>query len=197
MFSNKKVVVFDFDGTLTRKDTLFEFIKYSCGTLSLLWGILLCSPIVIATLIGLYPRGKAKERLFSHFFKGCDYGRFAMLGKQFVEVVRKMERKDIVSVLENHIESKDIVYIISASIEEWILPWSNSIGKIKVLSTKIEIDHNGFLTGRFLTKNCSGYEKINRLLKVEPDRDNYLLYAYGNGRGDKEMIDFADYGCWV
>lgn len=33
MAENKRTVaVFDFDGTLTTKDTLLEFIKFSCGT---------------------------------------------------------------------------------------------------------------------------------------------------------------------
>ena len=27
----RKVVVFDFDGTLTTKDSYLEFVKYACG----------------------------------------------------------------------------------------------------------------------------------------------------------------------
>ena len=61
----------------------------------------------------------------------------------------------------------------------------------------MEEDGNGNLTGRFLSKNCYGPEKVNRLLRVKPERDAYVLYAYGDSRGDKEMIEFADKGQYI
>jgi phosphoserine phosphatase len=50
----------------------------------------------------------------------------------------------------------------------------------------------GRLTGRFLTKNCYGQEKVRRVTQVLPKRDNYILVAYGDSRGDKELLDYAD-----
>jgi phosphoserine phosphatase len=35
------------------------------------------------------------------------------------------------------------------------------------------------------------------LLAVLPDRKSYYLYAYGDSKGDKEMICFADEGLLV
>ena len=89
------------------------------------------------------------------------------------------------------------VYVISASIEEWIKPWCQKYGVQNVLGTKIEIDLSGKLTGNFSSKNCYGQEKVNRLLEKEPDRTNYILYAYGDSAGDKEIIEFADYGYYI
>ena len=60
------------------------------------------------------------------------------------------------------------------------------------MATEIEVDGNGLLTGRFKTANCSGQEKVNRLLEIEPHREDYYLYAYGNSTGDKEMLEMAD-----
>ena len=73
----------------------------------------------------------------------------------------------------------------------------SKIGIIDILATRIEVDSNGLLTGRFLSKNCYGQEKVNRLLEVEPNRDEYTLHAYGDSRGDKEMLAFADEGVMV
>ena len=78
--------------------------------------------------------------------------------------------------------------IISASIDNWVQPFFPSV---KVLGTQVEVK-DGCLTGRFLTKNCYGQEKVNRLLAVCPDRETYHLTAYGDSRGDKELLAFAD-----
>ncbi|MDR2690839.1 MAG: hypothetical protein LBB73_00825, partial [Dysgonamonadaceae bacterium] len=50
----------------------------------------------------------------------------------------------------------------------------------------------GLLTGYFSTKNCYGREKVIRLLEKEPDRNTYTLFVYGDSRGDKELMIFAD-----
>jgi phosphoserine phosphatase len=62
---------------------------------------------------------------------------------------------------------------------------------VKVVGTQIEVK-DGRLTGRFLTKNCYGQEKVNRLLSLYPHRQDYCLVAYGDSRGDKELLSFAD-----
>jgi len=62
---------------------------------------------------------------------------------------------------------------------------------VKVLGTQIEVI-DGRLTGRFLTPNCYGQEKVRRILTLHPDRSAYHLTAYGDSRGDREMLAFAD-----
>ena len=78
--------------------------------------------------------------------------------------------------------------IVSASIDNWVQPFFTDV---KVLGTQIEVI-DGKLTGRFLTKNCYGQEKVNRILTLFPDRKDYHLTAFGDSRGDKEMLAFAD-----
>ena len=85
--------------------------------------------------------------------------------------------------------------MVSASVEEWVAPWCLNLGVDKVLTTKVEVKE-GRLTGRLLSKNCYGQEKVNRLLEVEPERNSYILHAYGDSRGDKEMLAFADFPVW-
>jgi HAD superfamily hydrolase (TIGR01490 family) len=193
----RRIAVFDFDGTLTTKDSLLEFIKFSCGKTSLYWGLLLYSPILVLMKMHLCPNWKAKEIFFSHFFKGILYNRFREWGKSFADEVEKFSNKGTVALLARHVGQGDRVYVISASIEEWVRPWCERKGDVSVLGTKVEIDEGGRLTGRFSTRNCYGKEKVSRLLAVEPNRDDYFLYAYGDSRGDKEMIEFADYGRFV
>ena len=47
MMKKEKIYCFDFDGTLTKKDTLIEFIKFSMGKTRFLMGFLLSIPILV------------------------------------------------------------------------------------------------------------------------------------------------------
>ena len=193
----RTIAVFDFDGTLTRRDTLLEFIRYACGLKRFFCGFMLYAPILLMMKVKLYPNWKAKQKIFSHFFKGMDYSEFLKLGADFSDVVESFRRNDTIGLLEKHVREGHTVYVVSASIDEWVRPWCCRLGVTGVLSTKIEVDSRGCITGRFLTKNCYGQEKVNRLLEAEPHRDEYFLYAYGDSRGDKEMLEFADEGKYV
>ena len=190
----RKVAVFDFDGTLTTKDTLLEFIKFSCGTWRFYIGFLLYSPILILMKLHLYPNWKAKQMIFSYFFMGMDYKRFQEMGRQFSNTIETFRREEIIDKLKAHIQDGDTVYVISASIDDWVRPWCKQFGIADVLGTKIEVSSQGLITGQFQTKNCYGQEKVNRLLYKEPLRNEYCLYAYGDSRGDKEIILFSDEG---
>ena len=78
--------------------------------------------------------------------------------------------------------------IVSASIDNWVQPF---FAQVKVLGTQIEVV-NGKLTGQFLSKNCYGQEKVNRILTLYPNRQDYHLTAFGDSRGDKELLAWAD-----
>lgn len=195
MKEEKRVVVaFDFDGTLTTKDTLLEFIKFSCGVKTFWIGFLLFSPLMVLMKLHLYPNWRCKQQFFSWFFCGMDYNQFKKYGEQFASEIQCVRKESTIEVLNNHLKEDACVYVVSASIDEWVRPFCFSLGVKDVLGTKVEVDSFGILTGRFLTKNCYGQEKVNRLLEVEPNRSDYYLYAYGDSLGDKEMLAFADKG---
>lgn len=123
------------------------------------------------------------------------YDEFCKHGDSFVEHIKKIERPQIINKLEKHIAAGHEVYIVSASIPEWIIPWAkiHNIKSNHVLGTEIEKNQNGIITGRFLTPNCNGKEKAQRIKKAIQYIDNYITYAYGNSSEDKPMMDLAVY----
>ena len=186
------IAAFDFDGTLTTKDSFPAFIRFATGTPRCVAGFLLYSPLLVLMKLRLYPGDKAKEQVFSHFFKGWEYQRFQALGQAFVDQVETFRNEPVIKRLQEHIAQGDTTYIVSASIREWIEPWGLKMGVDAVLATEVEVDADGRLTGRFKTRNCNGDEKVNRLLQVEPQRDSYTLVAYGDSRGDEPLLALAD-----
>ena len=184
----KKIYAYDFDGTLTTRDTLLEFISYACGTVRFLWGFLLYSPLLVLMKLRLYSNGKAKQKVYAHFFRGMTIGAFDTLCQDFARTHRHLLRPEVVSLLERALSEGSEVLIVSASIDNWVQPF---FPKVKVLGTQIEVI-DGRLTGRFLTPNCYGQAKVRRILALHPDRPSYHLTAYGDSRGDREMLAWAD-----
>lgn len=189
-----RIAVFDFDGTITRKDTLIEFIRFAKGSLSLYWGLLLQLPWLILMKLHICDNGRTKERVFSWFFKGTSLEQFNHAGQQFCDSQKdKLIYTHAVQTILQHKQQGDKVVILSASIENWVRPFASALQADDLLSTQAEVQ-NGILTGRFATKNCYGQEKVNRLkqwLRANTITDGYVI-AYGDSRGDKELLELAN-----
>ena len=183
------IVAFDFDGTLTTRDTLLEFIRYAHGTKAMVLGFLRYAPLLVLMKLRLYPNYKAKQRVFSYFFRSMPLSHFDTLCRRFAADSRHLLRPQGVRTLEEAQANGAEVLIVSASIDNWVQPFFPSV---RVLGTQVETDADGLLTGRFLSKNCYGQEKVNRILALYPHRTDYHLTAYGDSRGDRELLAFAD-----
>ena len=191
----KRVFAFDFDGTLTTRDTLIAFIHYACGTPRFLLGFLLHAPLLVLMKLRLYSNGKTKQRLFTWFFQGMSIETFDALCQSFALSHRHLLRPDTVRLLQQALSEGAEVIVVSASIDNWVQPFFSTFhlppSTFHVLCTQIEVI-DGRLTGRFLTPNCYGQEKVRRILALHPDRSTYHLTAYGDSRGDRELLAFAD-----
>ena len=184
----KKIYAFDFDGTLTTKDTLIEFIRYAKGSMDLGLGFLRYAHLLVLMKLGLYPNYKAKQKVFAYFFKDTTLDDFNALCKEFAASSKHLLRPNAIEAIDQATKEGSEVLIVSASIDNWVQPF---FPQVKVLGTQIEVI-DGKLTGRFMTKNCYGQEKVNRILTLFPDRKDYHLTAFGDSRGDREMLAFAD-----
>jgi phosphatidylglycerophosphatase C len=186
------IAAFDFDGTIIKHDSLFVFIKFAVSTGRIILSALKNLPYLVLFKLKLYPNYKAKEKLFTSLFKGVTLDAFNKLCHDFVPKIDSMVKPEAMDKIHWHQQEGHQVIIISASVENWIQPWASQVGIDTILATKIEVK-DGKLTGKFLSKNCHGPEKVNRILEHFPGRENYELYAYGDSNGDKEMLLLANH----
>ena len=174
-----QIHAFDFDGTLTRRDTLLEFIRFAKGNKAFLLCFLRFSPLLVLMKMGLYPNWKAKQRVFSYCFKGMSVDGFNALCRRFAKEKAGLMRPKGVSKIREVLAGGGKVVVISASIDNWVEPFFDGMGGVYVLGTMVD-EREGVLTGRFLTKNCYGEEKVNRLLQLFPERTQYRLTAHNS-----------------
>ncbi len=196
---NKIVAAFDFDGTLTRKDTFVQFAMHSVGLRRFLAACALCSLRLVLWKLHLCKGGDVKERIFRRLYKGMPVNRFREFCASFVPLIESATNEDIVERLNWHIHCGHTVCIVSASVPEWIVPWAEKHGVLRenVIGTDIGIDDEGCLTGNFVSLNCTGEEKVKRLREVVDGLDKAILYAYGNSSGDRPLLNISDYPTYI
>lgn len=184
----KTLALFDFDGTITTKDTFLEFIKYYKGVFNFYLGFFLLSPLAILYFLGIIPNWKFKVIVLKYFFKDEDASLFDSKCEDFCkEIVPNLIRPEALKEIANQKKIGDL-YIVSAS-ADWIKPWCKT-QNIPCICTVLERDHHK-ITGDLDGKNCYGVEKTTRIKKEVNLSDYTEIIAYGDSAGDKEMFEIA------
>lgn len=185
------LALFDFDGTITTKDSLVDIIKYAVGNLNYYKGLLILSPMLLSYKFKIIPNNIAKERLIAHFFKGWDINRFQLIADKYsIEEIDKIIRPKALEKIRRHQKDGHKIVIVSASMEDWLKGWCD-MNNLELVATKLEFRDNK-LTGNFATANCYGIEKVNRIKEKYQLDDYETIYAYGDSKGDREMLNLAD-----
>lgn len=188
---NRTLALFDFDGTITHKDSMFAFIRFVKGRSRFFWGMVRLFPLLLANRLGLIPNDKAKEKMLAYFFKGMNYGEFKRYGEKFCEEkLPQLLKTAAIDKINWHRSKHHRIIVVSASIEEWIRPWTDAMG-IELICTEMEVIDNR-LTGRFSTPNCNGPEKLKRIKQHLDLNDYTMIYAYGDTKGDEAMLSIAN-----
>jgi phosphatidylglycerophosphatase C len=186
---------FDFDGTLTRRDTLLPFLRQVMGTPRLIRVLAMESPWLAAYAVGLLPNDQAKVRLLRRTIGGMtkeildeQAGNFAR------QVLPRLVRPAMLQRLRQHQKLGHQCVLVTASLTLYIKPWAQKVGFAEVIGSELEFDESGCVTGMLIGGNCYGREKERRLRNILPC--DAQLYAYGDSRGDREMLAMADRG-WL
>lgn len=186
----KKLVLFDFDGTITTKDSLLEFLLFYKGTFRFLWGMVVLSPIIISYLLKLIPNWKGKQMVLKYFLSGESLDVFNARCRTFAEQkLPNLIRPGALQAIAEYIKEGAVVAVVSASAENWVGPWCEKNGLICV-ATQLEVEH-GTVTGNLCGPNCYGPEKVKRIKKQFLLSDFDRIIAYGDSSGDREMFALA------
>jgi phosphatidylglycerophosphatase C len=192
----KTLVLFDFDGTITTKETFLEFIKFTRGKFKYYLGFIVYLPLLIAYRMGVISMGKLKEKLLSFHFKGEEKERLFLSGKSFIEhlYAKQIIKQGFVDLINKYRREGADIAVVSASPEIWIMPFCERYGMVCVC-TKMEFK-SGYFTGKFTSPDCSYSEKKTRILASFNLSYYSNIIAYGDSEGDREMMDLANEKNW-
>ena len=186
-----KLALFDFDGTISDDDSFRGFIIYYCGYGKFILGSLLLSPIYLLYNLGIIKNNFMKESAISFYFRNENIADLWNKGKQYGNnIIDRMIRDKAKEKIKWHQSKGDKIIVVSASANIWLESWCKK-NNIELIATELEtID--GRVTGKLINGNCFGNEKVVRVKKLVNINDYEEIYAYGDSRGDRELLDFAD-----
>lgn len=186
----KTVAAFDFDGTISKRDTLIPFALYVHGFWRWLLGLIRLFPYGLLFLFRGMDRKELKEKTLTEFFQGMNIDDEA---NNFAELILpKLLKEKALKTIEWHKEQGHTLVLVSASPENYLIPWALKTGFTHILASKLETSE-GKITGKLIGENCRGKEKVRRLKEIFGPEKSYELWAYGDSAGDAELLAFADH----
>ncbi|MCZ6593851.1 MAG: HAD family hydrolase [Bacteroidetes bacterium] len=182
----KQLFLYDFDGTITNKDTLFDFLKFSTANSNYYGGLLLFLPLFVLARGGIIGKDNVKQRFISFFLKGKTRVELSTLSTAYLQrVLGKgiLRRSALSSISEN--KKQGAIYIVSASLDIWLKAISEHL-EVGLICTKANYKNDVF-DGKFSTPNCNRDEKPKRVAR-ELLLDTYGQISYfGDSKGDFAM----------
>jgi phosphatidylglycerophosphatase C len=186
----KEIAFFDFDGTITTKDTLLEFIKFSRGRFRFYIGFLINAPYLIAYKLKIISNHSAKEKVLRFFFTNTSIEDFKKYCNDFSKnVLPNLIRPKAIEEIKRLQQNNIIVVVVSASPENWIEEWANK-NQLQLIASRLDVKE-GKLTGKISGKNCHGDEKVSRICEVFNLAEYNVVAAYGDSKGDRPMLRLA------
>ena len=191
------IAAFDFDGTLTRRDTLLPFLARGLGWPRFLLALLQCSPWLAGYAVRLVRNDAAKARLL----------RATLSGRTLAELdgwTNRWLAEDFAGQLQDwtmarlawHRQAGHCCVLVSASPDIYLRRVASQLGFDGLICTEMEVQ-GARLTGRMHTPNCHGEQKVLRLQAWLSARfggesaQAMRLYAYGDTAGDKPLLRLA------
>jgi phosphatidylglycerophosphatase C len=185
------LVAFDFDGTLTVRDSFNAFLKWRAGPRRWTSGVIRLTPSLIAYVFNRN-RGKLKAAAVREFLKGVSQEKLEADARTFAELhAPSLFRPDALAVWRRWRAKGAKLVIVTASPDITVAPFARGLGADLLIGTRLAFDANDRAIGVLKGPNCRAKEKVVRLQEIFGE-DVRLTAAYGDTSGDTEMLAIAD-----
>jgi phosphatidylglycerophosphatase C len=185
------LVAFDFDGTLTVRDSFVAFLAWRAGPVRWLLGLVKLTPAIVAYAFHR-DRGRVKGLFVREFLGGQSVEAVESSAKQFAQDhAQGLFRPDAVATWRRWRKAGAKIVIVTASPEIIVAPFARGLGADMLIGSRLLVDGNGKIRGPLDGANCRAAEKVTRLREIF-GADVHLTAAYGDTGGDHDMLQIAD-----
>jgi phosphatidylglycerophosphatase C len=189
--ARRDVAAFDFDGTLTIKDSFTAFLAWRTAPLRRLTGFARLAPAALAYLVHR-DRGRLKAAAVREFLRGVPRAQLEAEARAFADAAgRRLLRPDALRKWEDWRRNGATLAIVTASPTLVVQPFAQALSADVLIGTELAFDGQDRVVGSFVGENCRGQQKADRL-RDRFGADLRLAAAYGDTSGDREMLELAD-----
>lgn len=184
------LALFDFDGTITTRETMADFMYRAVPPWRQAWGRWLLAPCVAAYKLGALSGIAVRRAVVRVGFTGVPVAHVQDHGESFAaDALAPLLRPEAMARIRWHQDQGDTVAVVSGGLDVYLAPWCRAQGVALVCST---LEHrHGRLTGRYLGAQCVGEEKARRV-RTRYELSRYeRVYAYGDTHEDLALLDMA------
>lgn len=184
------LALFDFDGTITTREMLPDFLYYSVPKSRLMVGKILLAPLLAGYRIGWVSGSVLRRAIVWLGYARAPFDAYARKGRTFAdEMLPGVLRPEVMQRIRWHQSQGDQVVVVSGAFDIYLTHWCRQHGLDLICSS---LEHrDGFLTGRYLGPQCVRSEKARRV-RERYDLTRYAeIYAYGDTVEDEDLLAIA------
>src|SRR5262245_24723571 len=183
----RPIVAFDFDGTLTVRDSFTGFLAWRASGPRYAAGLARLVPAAVRYLRDR-DRGRLKAAAAREFLCGLTEAEVAAQAQAFARATSaRLLRTDALETWRRWGVEGALRVIVTASPELTVAPFARDLGADALIGMRLALDGEGRITGAFRGENCRGPEKVVRLREAFGPSLR-LAAAYGDTSGDREML---------
>jgi phosphatidylglycerophosphatase C len=194
---SRVVAAFDFDGTVTDRDTLVPFLVLAFGRARVAAAFAALAFTGLGYLLRLITIDEFKQRVLRRLVADAPAQGLRALGRTHARAVERWLRPAALHRIAWHRKRGHELVLVSSTLDLYLTPVGVALGFDQVLCTRLQVrqDAAGIrrFTGRLEGSDCTGAEKVHRLTAWLGDRDGVELHAYGDSAGDRELLAAADH----
>src|SRR4029078_9194086 len=153
------IAIFDLDGTITYRDTLFPLVLRQLARRP--WNLLRLFFVAPAALRYLFDhdRGALKQSLLRSTLRGMARSELAAASTEFVrDTIEHRCCRDALAAIRRHREAGHHLVLMSASVDFYVPEFGRQLGFDRVISTAVSWKED-CLDGTLLSANRRGEEK--------------------------------------
>jgi phosphatidylglycerophosphatase C len=191
------MAIFDLDGTITHRDTLFPLVLRQLSRRP--WQLLRLVKLLPAVVRFTFDRdrGALKQTLLRATLRGVSRAELAATSTDFVrDTLKRGCFQDALQTLRRHREQGHYLVLMSASVDFYVPEFGRQLGFDQVICTGVAWNGD-LLDGTLTTPNRRGEEKAHCLRTLVSERDDTHIFAYGNSGSDLPHLTLTRHGLLV
>ena len=191
----RDLALFDFDGTITTRETFPDFIRRAIPPRRRALGTAVFAPLLIGYKLKLVPVHALRTALVRYAFSRVPLAEVEAAGASLAaDLLPTLVRPAMQARIDWHRARGDTVVVVSGGFDVYLAPWCRAQGLDWICSSLEARD--GVLTGRYAGAQCVADEKARRVRERYDLAGYRAVHAYGDTHEDHALLALAHHATY-